>query len=222
MTSSLQTLTKFKNSKLSHFFEEKGDLLFNDDNRVVLSRDPVIFKHLLDYLNSEQKFVPSEINSDIKTRIGLELSYWKLPVHHEYKILLSKNYAKLQELFNSEPVMFPEASTKALETWKTLEPITVEEILEKSNIDIDLESDEFEYKRKNFDNGFAEGIFKKGSDSYGIVRAVTKYGEIYEGFIQDGKLNSYSRAFFANGNYYIGMYKNNLREGQGKFVSANG
>lgn len=39
---------------------------------------------------------------------------------------------------------------------------------------------------------------------------------------QDGHLNGFARVLFNNGGYYIGMYKDHKKEGQGKEVYESG
>ena len=55
-------------------------------------------------------------------------------------------------MFESEPELLSENLTKSIQMWKTLEPITIKEIIENSKIDFDLESSQYEFKKVNHDN----------------------------------------------------------------------
>ena len=64
------------------------------------------------------------------------------------------------------------------------------------------------------------GLFKIGTNvPHGVVRFVKNGGDIIlEGMAQDGKMTGFGRIVWYNGAYYIGMWSNEQRHGQGKFV----
>ena len=57
----------------------------------------------------------------------------------------------------------------------------------------------------------------------GLGRRITsKSGRILEGQFENGIPSGYARYIWDNGDYYIGMQKDSLANGQGKLVRANG
>lgn len=84
---------------------------------------------------------------------------------------------KLKELLNSEPKIFnPKKPFKALETWKKLKPLALEEILLFSNKKPDhVNIIELEFKKICRERYHAIGQFIKGtSTEEGIVRIVSQ------------------------------------------------
>lgn len=63
---------------------------------------------------------------------------------------------------------------KALENWRKFAPLSVSDILQKSNCQLlDLDNDQLELKTICKDNEYQTGLFKKGTDRMeGIVRSV--------------------------------------------------
>lgn len=49
-----------------------------------------------------------------------------------------------------------------------------------------------------------------------------KDNDIYEGQFANGEKNGYGREFYADGSYYIGMWKKHEWNGKGKYVEENG
>ena len=61
--------------------------------------------------------------------------------------------------------------------------------------------------------------------AYGIGVIVYNDGAIHEGFFKQGKRSGFATEFFANGDYFIGMYKPNYVNGEigdGQMFYANG
>ena len=109
------------------------------------------------------------------------------------------NSAQLNEMLASEPV---EASAQALAKWRSLGPLTVEFILNKSNIDsLNFEATDLEFKKVYFSYGYVIGFFKKGTGiSNGICRFVHYKEGIYEGMSKNnGIYAKYSREIYPNG-----------------------
>ena len=122
------------------------------------------------------------------------------------------NSQELKDAFKSQP---ENVSEKVLAKWNSLGPLSVETILQNSNIAalaIDPEDVEF----KKWDNGYAfkTGFHKKGSKHtrHGICR-FEEYGYIYECMYVDDSRNGFGRVIYSNGKYYIGMWKDNLYHG---------
>ena len=100
----------------------------------------------------------------------------------------------------------------------------IKDILDnKRNIDFDLEGDDLEFKRVDYDWGSDIGLFKKDTTTlHGIGRSVWKNGPIIEGMFREDRLNGYGRLLRDDGSYYIGMVKDGERFGRGKHVWADG
>lgn len=84
-------------------------------------------------------------------------------------------------MLESEPEMYPDGPKKACENWKKLEPMRIDEIIARSGIEIDLESEVLEYRKiadgKNY--GYQIGFHKKGTTiAHGIARVVYHNGQI--------------------------------------------
>ena len=106
----------------------------------------------------------------------------------QYKPLNNNNvnHERVNKMLYEEPEWYPNTNSKALDLWKTLRPLCLEEILEKStnleNFTFDPENSELEYKRVEYMASYAIGFFKKNSNTrHGIVRSVTKAGQLQEG-----------------------------------------
>ena len=50
-------------------------------------------------------------------------------------------------MLNSEPIMNPEESQKALVNWKKFKPLTLDEIMKNSNLKIEFDNEGIEYKK---------------------------------------------------------------------------
>ena len=119
--------------------------------------------------------------------------------------------------------MLYDASTKGLNTWKSLKPLTIEEILSSSNCKINLQDQYLEYKRIDGFKAYAIGFFRKGTKTrHGISRSVGKDGQIQEGMFDNDKLSGFARVCFKSGDYYIGQYQEGKKQGKGKYVFMNG
>ena len=119
--------------------------------------------------------------------------------------------------------MLHDASKKGLNVWNSLKPLKIEEIISKSNSDIDLQDQYLEYKRVDGFKAYAIGFFRKGTKTrHGISRSVGKDGQIQEGMFKDDKLNGFARVCFKSGDYYIGQYEDGKKQGKGKYVFTDG
>ena len=78
--------------------------------------------------------------------------------------------------------MLYDASVKGLNVWKSLKPLTIEDILNRSEPKMDLEDQYLEYKRIDGFKAYAIGFFRKGTKvRHGVSRSVGKDGQIQEG-----------------------------------------
>jgi hypothetical protein len=66
-------------------------------------------------------------------------------------------------MLTSEPSNYPEVSKEILEVWKSLGPLSIQEIMDKSKIDFNLNDPDIEFKKEVFSNRIAIGMFKKGT-----------------------------------------------------------
>jgi len=46
------------------------------DNKVFLDRDPDIFKHMINYIRSDRKYLPQDVNQDVKKLLEMEIKFW--------------------------------------------------------------------------------------------------------------------------------------------------
>ena len=99
--------------------------------------------------------------------------------------------------------------------WNSLGPLSVDTILDNSNLD-DLAIDPKDIEFKKWDgNYFQTGFHKKGTNDtrHGICRFEVKDDYIYECMYVNDKANGFGRVINPNGNYYIGMFKNDRKHG---------
>ena len=100
--------------------------------------------------------------------------------------------------------------------WNSLGPLSVVTILENSNLD-DLAIDPKDIEFKKWDDGdiFQTGFHKKGTESerHGVCRFEIKDDQIVECMWVNNQANGFGRAIFSDGDYYIGMLKNNQYHG---------
>ena len=60
-------------------------------------------------------------------------------------------------MLNTEPNVDPAKSQKALDMWKILKPLTVEEIMQNSTQAVSFDDPEIEYKEVQKDNCLVQG-----------------------------------------------------------------
>ena len=88
----------------------------------------------------------------------------------------------MEKILIKEPEWYSDAPKTSLTQWEQQGPISISEMVTKSGIDIkDLESDDIEIRKDDFEWFYDYGMFKKDAlEAHGIVRQVDKYGKIYE------------------------------------------
>ena len=59
----LETIQKVPGSKLANLTQK---LLVNQDGSIHIDRDPVIFEHVLHYLDSDRQFMPTHVSTSVK------------------------------------------------------------------------------------------------------------------------------------------------------------
>jgi len=160
----------------------------------------------------------------LKVELEKEIKYWQLDKG------ISKIYGythpdaqKLDELFKSVPDIFALKPQVTLNNWQKLKPLTVDDIMRNSQIDVDFKHDKIQFQHDKFGKGVAQGQMRTGTKVIdGVARIIFDSTNIQEGQFTSYKMNGYGRLFHKSGNYYIGMFKDNKRHGKGKFVFGNG
>ena len=113
----------------------------------------------------------------------------------------------------------------SIETWKTLKPITLYEIIKNAESEVDFTNNDSEYLDYDSKEFITNGLFKKDSPSEaGVARVVYKDSNlIKEGQFAYGKLNGFGRMCFnSKYAYYLGQFKDDMFHGAGKLVHLNG
>ena len=54
-----------------------------NDGRIFIDRDPEAFTHMVNFLRSEKKYLPKDVNTDLKIRLHNEFKYWKADMGSE-------------------------------------------------------------------------------------------------------------------------------------------
>lgn len=136
---------------------------------------------------------------------------------------------KLTRVFKSEPKISKTSNSQmncqSIETWKTLKPITLYEIIKNSDAEVDFTNNNSEYLDYDSKEFVTNGLFKKDCPcESGVARVVYKDTNlIKEGQFSFGQLNGYGRICFPSKYaYYLGTFKNDMFHGSGKLVHLNG
>ena len=70
-------------------------------------------------------------------------------------------------------------SQASIQTWKTLKPLTIEEIIKNTDEPIDLDKSIVEFKEVKFEDHTAIGLFQRGTDTIqGVARRVFAHTQI--------------------------------------------
>ena len=102
--------------------------------------------------------------------------------------------------------------------------ISVNLIIQCCNFDeIPVDSNDIEFKRKDFDWRYEIGYFHKLLNKpHGICRYVWKNSRVFEGMYCNGSPNGFGRVIFSDGGHYVGMWKDGDFHGKGKRIHADG
>lgn len=101
-------------------------------------------------------------------------------VENDITSMDSINYSgaeKLSQVFKSDPDVDPSSPhrNQAVETWKSLKPITLYQIIKNSEEGVDFNNLDSEYLEYNSSQFLTNGLFKKESEcEAGIARVVYK------------------------------------------------
>ena len=110
-----------------------------------------------------------------------------------------------------------------LAAWKSVPPLTVQELV-SHGMQVNKNR---KINKNNLMSGEVEiGQLSNVKQKEGIGRhigiAEDGAAKIREGFFKFDELDGYGREFFEDGSYYIGMFKNSKKHGQGKLVDKDG
>ena len=111
--------------------EKNGDW----DTPLYLDRDPEIFDLVLKYLRSERRFLPKNISYDFKQQLFLEIKYWGLDrgLAKVDSLTHAEEIQALESILSAVPKIDPKKQHVSLKNWKKFKPLSIEEILEKSD-----------------------------------------------------------------------------------------
>lgn len=190
---------------------------------IFLDRDAKTFQHVLSYLRSDQKFLPSDISTDDKKLIETELKHWKI-TSLNYEHATSQHLLNMEKILNVKPEMYGSSPQGAQTKWQQLGPLSVSEIIIKSGVNPCMfDEHDIEIKIVDYENHYVCGMFKKGSNcKHGIVRAVHKSGGISEFLALNDRFMGYGRQIFPTGDFYLGKVHGTFRHGQGRYVFQDG
>ena len=128
---------------------------------------------------------------------------------------------KIDYLLNTVPEIDP--NSESLKTWKRLNPLKIEIIIQNSSEPLNFDSNKYIYERKDLQLNTWIGMKDKMTKSEsGINRFYHKNNNLFEGMYLNGLKHGYGRFIQADGSYHMGQYLNGLRHGNGTFYYSNG
>lgn len=162
------------------------------------------------------------------------MKFWQI-TSLEYDLATSSNFLNAERLLSKEPeIQFCDT----LETWQSLGPLTITEILSKSGIEYhDFSRAGLIFEEKNLNNRKISksknqdhiefSMIESGSyQRQGICRVISFKSKqaqyIKEGMYQHGLLNGYGRIINHDGSYFTGMFSDDKYDGQGDLIEKNG
>ena len=112
------------NELLAAALQKPNESVFVDSN-------PDIFKTILEFVRMDRKFLPKNVSNDQMEKTEIELKHWKV-TQLNYDLATSINHQKVEDVYNTTPDISAEASTAALDKWKQFGPLSVQELIDKS------------------------------------------------------------------------------------------
>ena len=168
----------------------------------------------------------ADSNNQLRELMEIEIKHWQLDKGLARFDTLADSSLKrqIEDMLKQVPELGSDKPQKALTNWKRLGPLTLEQIMERSEVPLDFDESVNYYKMESYYTGGKEyGQFRKDVvKCNGVGRAVYPDGQIYEGQFRDGKPNGYGRNLWADGQFYAGQYKNNKRHGIGRLQYVSG
>jgi len=142
------TLVKVQGSLLSEYFSGNAHLKKIQKDRVFLDRDPEIFDLILKYLRAERKWYPKDLSTDMRDQFNLEVKRWRLDYGLKSidQLTLPEQQWRLQHLFNSDPEVNLEKSKRSLDIWRYLKPLTIDDIIYKTDQEVNFDDPDVCFK----------------------------------------------------------------------------
>ena len=140
----LTTLTKVKGSTLAAMFSKKIQHEKDKAGSIRLDEDPVAFKHMVKYLESNRNELPSP---DDPIRSATEEMIRDFGVDKGLArpdTLTTKVGQEFQKILYTAPEFGKIKNKKALDKWRALQPINLSELSLMSGIAIDLDDETME------------------------------------------------------------------------------
>lgn len=145
------------------------------------------------------------------------------PLKHQKLPLLKHGgnlFQELRELLSTEPTI--DVPSEILNIWRKLGPIRLEDIIANARTPISFDERVYECSEELSDQDNYFGQYNQNTVNFeGIVRFINDDGEIWEGQMIKGKFNGFGREIYRGG-YYIGQYKDQMKEGFGVKYDVNG
>jgi hypothetical protein len=131
---------------------------------------------------------------------------------------------KVEQMLKEVPKLDAKKQMKCMEMWKRLGPLSLDDICQHSELKLDFNPEEFEFREMVLNNGqLIQGQYSKtNSKLNGVARIIYPNNVIYEGQTKDDMPEGFGRVLDASGEYYIGQYRDTLRHGFGRFVTSGG
>ena len=89
------TLTSVPDSRLAAMFAGSVSSNYDKEGRIFIDRNPDIFKHVIDYLTSNQQYLLNTQDKNIKTQLDLEIQYWNISELKYDQLLHQASFKKL-------------------------------------------------------------------------------------------------------------------------------
>lgn len=121
---------------------------------IYVDRDPEIFNYVLKYLRSDRKFIPKNVTQDVSSQIEFEIKYWGLDKGLARIDTLTNvdDIKKIEDILATVPKIDPKNQHISLKNWKKFQPLTINEILEKSDKPIDFDINNIYITEKVFND----------------------------------------------------------------------
>ena len=188
------------------------------DERIYLDRKGVIFEHVIDYLRNEGNYIPLFKDENDTKLFEIETKFWGIDPE---KILRKKLPQKILDLLRSEPQINKGKTHISLKKWRELGSFNLLDMHKKSPINFDSKLQFGEY-RSNIAHYI--GQVNQEGRAHGLGRWVSSEvdNHIYEGQFKYGKFDGFGRYIWEGGDYYVGMWKDECMNGEGRKVYEKG
>ena len=211
-------LMHFENSLLAHTFSGAHQVNRDENGKIFLDNNPEAFTLLLDFLNYEERNLEQKkLDEREKGLLETELDFWGI----KKPIFLKKFGTQIEDIFSRDPKEdLPSLKDEVAQRWKALNPLTVETIDQKAEIDIYNQNPVQENEGTNdAGNKFVKSGQLDGQKKLdGLCRNVIE-DEVQEGQFKGDQMHGFCRVIYSGEkDHYIGLFKNNQYHGNGKMV----